>query len=340
MDTEPIGEIPKGSEQSKKLPESFPGPSPESLVVVNNEASVNEEARKEQLRVFLEQAKRERKNTNPKTISHNPSVSIPERQPSLVQRLQNVLKDTRLQNFAKMIGGSIGIMAATATVSAISGISAIDHLTMPLAYGFIIYEGWKFMFNSGVRLGEYSSLHREVQFKNIDTPIGRIHRGETIGTIHLMRSIGKMSDLSVRERAVVLPLDGLRGLLSLLDKFKSDSKDIAGITAIKASSHLVAQNRELFTELGFTLQEQSRNEKEGRVNNVVGKLITPFWGIRQLLRGNGLRGFREANTIRLGETQAAWITPGGLTSVKTRDAIQKQIDRINPVAQKVLARKV
>lgn len=337
MESSEYGEIPKESEQSKKLPKSSPEASPESLVVVSNEASVNEEARKEQLRASLEQAERESKIQN--LLKGSQDVTPKTIQPSLVQRLKNVSKDTRLQSFAKMIGGSIGIMAATATVSAISGISAIDHLIMPLAYGFIIYEGWKYMFNSGVRLGEYSSLHREVQFKNIDTPTGQIHRGETIGTIHLMRSMGKMSDLSVRERAVVLPLDGLRGLLSLSDKFKNDSKDVAGITAIKASSHLVAQNQELFTELGFTLQEQSRNEKEGRVNNVVGKfLITPFWGIRQLFRGNGLRGFREANVIRLGETQAAWITPGGLTSAKTRDAIQKQIDRINPVAQKMLAR--
>ena len=57
-----------------------------------------------------------------------------------------------------------------------------------------------------------------------------------------------------------------------------------------------------------------------------------------MLRGNGLKGFREANALRLGETQTARTTPTNLTSDQTRDAIQKQIDRVEPVAKKVLTR--
>ena len=289
MDTESIGELPKNSEPSNRLPETSE-PLPDNSVVANNESASNDEARKEQLRASLENAKWEGEAQNSVTESKNAVAKIPlpnlntpisETRPSLVQKTKNVLKDTRIQGLTRVVGGSVGVMAATSIASVLSGVSAIDHLTMPLAYGFIVFESYRSLLNGGVRLGEYSNLHREVQFKPTITPIGKVRGGEMIGTIHLMRSMGKMSDLSARERAVALPLDGLKGLLSLSDKFKDGSKDVTGITALKASSHLVAQNGELFTELGFALQEQTKMEKTGRANDVAGKLvITPFWGYK------------------------------------------------------------
>lgn len=263
------------------------------------------------------------------------SAFVSDKGPSIVKRVSNVFLDTRLRALA---------VTATKTGAAVIGtdiiFSSLGHpqlatyMAVPIL-AYVGYEAGKAVFNGGIQLGQFTNLFKEYSIHKV-TPLGTIRSGEMVGSLHLIKSIGKMSDMSARERALVVLLDGLKGLDKLREKFEQDSKDVRGIAAIKASSHLVAQNRKLFEGLGFTIQDQSASEKNSISNKIAGKvIILPIWGVRQLFRERSLRGFREGINIRLGETQTAWITPQTLCSLETKRSIEQNIQRIEPILQRL-----
>lgn len=261
---------------------------------------------------------------------------VSDKRPSFTQRAGNIFVDTRLRALTSTVAKTWGIVLATDIVASAIGYPHLATYAVLPILAYTLYETGKAVFGGGIKLGQFTNLFREYNTQDRHTPVGTIHSGDLVGSIHLMNSIGRMSDMSTRERALAVPLDGLRGLDKLRGKFEQNSNEVKDLVAIKASSHLVAQNRDLFTGLGFSLKEQSPLEKSGTANKVAGKImILPIWGIRQLFRERSLRGFREANSIRLGETQTAWITPQTLLLPETKIAIDKNIQRIEPVLQRL-----
>lgn len=269
-------------------------------------------------------------------VTSSGRIPVSEKAPSFTKKVGNFFADTRLRAMAGTVTKSWGLVLGADIAATVLGHPGwLLYAATPILT-YTVYEAYKAVLGGGIKLGQYTSLFKEYSTNPKVTPAGTVRSGELVGSVHLVNSLGKMSDLSARERALAVPLDGLRGLDKLREKFEENSKDVRGIVAIKASSHLVAQNRELFENLGFALQEQSRNEKNGMGNKITGKMIIlPVWGIRQLFRERSLRGFREANRVRLGESQTAWITPQALCSPRSRDALHRNIQRIEPMLEKL-----
>ncbi len=288
-----------------------------------------------------QQASKETAKAQPHLVSTRVSTTtyVSERKPSFAKRVSNIFVDTRLLALAGTAAKSWGAVIGADIIASVIG---HPQWSVYAAIPILVYTGYeagRAVFGGGIQLGQFTNLFKEYAVKSKVTPVGTVRSGEMVGSVHLMNSIGKMSDLSSRERALAVPLDGLKGLAKLGEKFEQNSKEVKDIVVIRAASHLVAQNRELFEDLGFTLQDQSDSEKNSTSNKIAGKiLIPPIWGIRQLFRERSLRGFREANQIRLGETQTAWITPQQLYSPQTKSAIERNIQRVEPVLLRVQTR--
>lgn len=264
---------------------------------------------------------------------------ISPKSPSLLKRVGNFLSDSNLGAFVSTSAKAWGTVFATNIVfSALGHLDLAPYAAVPIS-AFILREAYTSVADGGIRLGTYTCLIKKYNTRTQQTPVGVVRSGELIGSLRLINSLGKMSDLPVRERAFAVPLDALRGLEVLRKKFEQGSKDVEDIVAIKASSHLVSEYDNDLTSLGFTL-EPPLDSRAHELGNNVGKLllVTPVWGIRQLFRERSLRGFREAASTKLGKTQTAWITPQKLCSDETKTALQQGIERVESVLEKLHAR--
>lgn len=322
--------------------------SPPSSLIENTIPSVesptlNEERQRKEILNFINQqeigeqtGEAPRKQVTPNAISSSNDF-ISNHAPSVSRKIRNFFTDSRLRALVGTVAKTWGIVLGTDLITSIAGYPELAlYATIPVAlYG--LYRTWTSVMGGGIKLGLFTNLFKEYAVKPEVTSIGIVRPGEFVGSIHLFNNAGKMSDMSARERALAVPLDGLKGLVKLGEKFEQNSKNVRDVVVLKVRSHLVAQNRKLFEELGFTLQDQSQAEKNSSANIIAGKILIPsIWGIRQLFRERSLRGFREANQIRLGEIQTAWITPQQLCSPQTKTALTEKIQEIEPVLNRVL----
>jgi len=289
-----------------------------------------------EVRQVLDEAKKQTTLTGyQQKVSQIPGY-ITEKMPSMLQKIKNVFKDYRMQLFAKTLLKGMVLVSLLESAAFFTHLTSLSQFVLPLSLLYITYEAFNSVYNKGLILGPFTNLHKEVAFSKIETPLGMVRSGEVVGSIHLGRSLGKMSDMSLRERAVKVPLDGLLGLQKLGQKFEQGSSDVADVTAVRARSHLVAQNSELFKNLGFSLEEQSEFQKDSLTRDISAKMIVaPVWGIRQLLKGRGLRGFKQANALQFGKSQTAWILPSQLIDPKNKEALNWHIQRFQQVAAKL-----
>lgn len=184
----------------------------------------------------------------------------------------------------------------------------------------------------GHALGEFTHYFPKAVLFGKNTPVGRLNFGEVWAELHMSSNLGKMSDLSFKQRVPTLALDGLTSLQTLANLIEQKNPKIAKIKAFKAHSHLVGQYPELYKRLGFTVEEKPPGFLD-KVAGVFSKGIFAFvWGPRQLLHGS-FRGFREAFNLKTGKRATAWITPQAL--VEHKDQIEEELQRFQKLAGRV-----
>lgn len=272
-------------------------------------------------------------NNNPSTLPNLGQSILARPKVSALEKVGNIFRDQRLSTITRPIVESLGVAVGLDVIAVGLGLSQVADVAIPLATAYAIGRLVNLTNRAGLNLGEQLTLWRQSSLLTHQTPVGLVEFGEQVGSLHLVR-LGKIAKMPSRDRMVRLPLEGLRGLEELRKKIAQKDPRVVGMRIFEATSHLVAQNPDLFEKLGFKLEPAKSSNLRAFLTTLSSKaVLMPIFGFVQLFQGRGLRGFYEANSIRIGNARTAWITPEDLVS--HGQELQAEIQRFQRVADKL-----
>ena len=120
----------------------------------------------------------------------------------------------------------------------------------------LLWSGTKIAFRDVLPLGNFTSVFPRVILLKRHTPVADLGFGETYAEFHTGKNVGKMSDLSIRQRSITLAVDGLETLVKLASAIEHGHPKVAKFKAYKATSHWVGQYPELFQKAGFVVDNK------------------------------------------------------------------------------------
>lgn len=216
--------------------------------------------------------------------------------------------------------------------AAFSGSMLVEVAVMPPFAALMFWTGQKILTKDVIPMGNFTSMFPVTSWRPKHTPVGDINFGEVHGEFHTAKNIGKMSDLSIRQRTIALAADGLDALLKLTTAIKQKNPRVVNIKAYKATSHLIAQYPELFQRVGFVIENKKPTMLDNLQATATKGVFALAWGPRQLLKKRGLGGFGDAFRLLTGKRATAWITPQ--TLVEHKDKIEEELQRFQKLAER------
>lgn len=216
--------------------------------------------------------------------------------------------------------------------AAFGGSMLVEAAIMPTLVALMFWTGQKILFKDVIPMGNFTSMFPVTSWWKKNTPVGNINLGEVYGEFHTGKNIGKMSDLSIRQRTIALAADGLDALAKLAIAIEQKNPRVANIKSYKATSHLIAQYPELFQRVGFVIENKKQTMLDNFEATTTKGIFSLVWGTRQLLAKRSLRGLREAFNLSTEKRATAWITPQAL--VEHKGQIIEELARFQKLAER------
>lgn len=261
-------------------------------------------------------------------------VVAPHNEPStysLPERFKNVIFNRTNLIAATMTAEGAAFIPTFLVAKYLTSSFLLEAVGFPTLFALMWWSGIK-LAQKGHTLSEFVLYFPRTTLLRKNTPVGSLNFGEVWAELHMSSNVGKMSDLSFKQRVPALALDGLTSLQTLARLIEQKNSQVAKIKAFKAHSHLVGQYPELFKRLGFTVE----GKPPGFLDKMAGVFSKGFfafiWGPRQLLRERSIRGFREAFNLKTGKRTTAWITPQDL--VEHKGQIEEKLQYFRKLAER------